>query len=289
MEGELWIALYSLLWQEAKLRKRRGGVIYCDGLILMVYFWSVLHDRPRCWACRRENWPAEMVWLTLPSEATLSRRMRSVLVMLLLAMLYDHLAALHPPAMVRSVDSKPLPTGGFSKDRDARRGYGAGQIVRGYKLFCVRGGGVVPDALTLGPMSLSDPAAAAMLTLRLDGGGYLLADVTHDSNVLHAVTAPLGFQLIAPRKSPGSGLGHCAHQPSRLRSIELLEGDSPFGRTLYTQRGNIERNFGQTGNFGGGLQPLPNWVRRPHRVVPWVLTKLRLNGLRLCHHQRLVA
>ena len=223
-----------------------------------------------------------MGWLTLPSEATLSRRMRSVSVMLLLAMLYDHLAAEHPqPTLVRQVDSKPLPIGGFSKDRDARRGYGAGQLVRGYKLFCVWGGGVIPDAFTLGPMSLSDPAAAALLTPRLNGSGYLLADITHDSNPLHAVTAALGFQLLAPRKCPGTGLGHQQHEPSRLRSIQLLESDSPFARTLYAQRGDIERHFGHSGNFGGGLQPLPNWVRRPRRVVLWVVTKLLLNGLRL--------
>jgi Transposase DDE domain len=289
MEGELWNGLYSLLRQEAKRRKRRGRVIYSDELILLVFFWSALHDRPRCWACQSRNWPASMKWLALPSEATMSRRMRSVSVMLLLAMLYERLAALHPPALVHRADSKPLPVGGFSKDRDARRGYGAGQLVRGYKLFCIWGDGVVPDALMLGPMNLSDPAAAATLVTRIDGGGYLLGDINYDSNPLHAVTAPLGFQLVAPRKCPGTGLGHQPHEASRLRSMALLEGDSPFGRMLYAQRSSIERDFGQAGNFGGGLQPLPNWVRRPHRVVPWVLTKLLLNGLRRCQNQRLAA
>jgi hypothetical protein len=289
MEGELWNALYRLVLHEAKRRKRRARVIYSDAMILLVFFWSVLHDRPRCWACRAQNWPDSMAWLSLPSEATLSRRMRSVSLWLLLAMLYQHLSALQPPALVRRVDSKPLPVGGYSKDRDAKRGYGAGQISRGYKLFCVWGPGVVPDAVTLGPMNLSDPAAAAMLVPTLDGSGYLLADITHDANSLHAVTAPLGFQLVAPRKSPNTGLGHCDHEPSRLRSLELLEGPGDFGRQLYRLRGDIERCYGQTGNFGGGLQPLPNWVRKPRRVVAWVLAKLVLNGLRLCHNQGLAA
>jgi hypothetical protein len=298
MEGELWESLYRLLRAQAKLRKSPGGrrVVYSDVLILTVYFWSVLHDRPRCWACRRENWPVNMAWLNLPSESTLSRRMRSVSVMLLLASIYHALAALRPPRLVRVVDSKPLPVGGFSKDRDARRGYGAGQLLRGYKLFCVWGSAaVVPDALVLGPMNLSDPAGAASLLRCLAGGtggtgGYLLADVTHDSNPLHALAAPLGFQLLAPRKSPGAGLGHgTTHEPSRLRSIELLEGNSPFARSLYARRGDIEREFGGAGNFGGGLQPLPNWVRRPRRVVPWVISKLLLNGVRLCENKRLAA
>src|SRR5215207_5947273 len=141
MEGELWPALYRLLTQEAKRRNRPRNVIYSDGFILAVYLWSVLHDRPRSWACRIENWPMSMRWLTLPSQATISRRMRTCSVQLLLATLYEHLAAACPPRLVRVIDSKPLPVGGFSKDRDAKRGYGAGQIMRGYKLFCVWGQG----------------------------------------------------------------------------------------------------------------------------------------------------
>src|SRR5690349_1368855 len=128
MEGELWQALYRMLRHEAKLRnaRRRTRVIYSDGLILLVYFWSVLHDRPRCWACRRENWPAAMrrSLPMLPSESTLSRRMRSVSVMLLLASVYHHLAALRTRpsstttttttttmTLVRAIESKPLPVG----------------------------------------------------------------------------------------------------------------------------------------------------------------------------------
>jgi len=289
MESELWKRLYCLLWHEAMLKTARRRRVYSDAFILTVYFWSVLHDRPRCWACRIENWPASMAWLNLPSEATLSRRMRGVSVMLLLTALLDHLGALRQPSLLRKIDSKPLPVGGFSKDRDARRGYGAGQITRGYKLFCIWGDGIVPDAWTMGPMNLSDPAGATQLIGELSGSGYLVADVTHDSNPLHAVSASRGFQLLAPRKQPGTGLGHQEHQPSRLRAIEMLEGPSPLGQNLYRRRTEIERAFGHASNFGGGLQPLPSWVRRPHRVVPWVATKLLLNALRLAQIQALAA
>jgi hypothetical protein len=292
MEGELFESLYRVLRRQATLRKglRVRGRVFSDEVILLVYFWSVSHDRPRCWACRRENWPASMAWLNLPSESTLSRRMRSVSVMLLLAGVYQTLAARHVPGLLRRVDSRPLCVGGFSKDRDAKRGYGAGQVVRGYKLFCLSSGGVVPDALKLGPMKLSDPSATAELIAAVDdGGGYLLGDANYDSNPLHASVTPRGWQLVAPRRCPGAGLGHTPHEPSRLRSIELLEGPSDFGRRLYRLRGVIEREFAHSGNFGGGLQPLPNWVRRPRRVTAWVLAKLLLNGLRLCRNQGLVA
>ena len=41
-------------------------------------------------------------------------------------------------------------------------------------------------------------------------------------------------------------------------------------------RGGVERAFGQVGNFGGGLSPLPNWVRRPRRVALWVAGKFMI-------------
>jgi hypothetical protein len=53
-----------------------------------------------------------------------------------------------------------------------------------------------------------------------------------------------------------------------------------FGQTLLAARGGIERSFGLWGNGGGGLSPLPNWVRRPRRVALWVAGKIMFNGAR---------
>src|SRR5438270_3246768 len=76
------------------------------------------------------------------------------------------------PPMLRKIDSKPLPVGGFSKDRDAKRGHScAGNLAHGYKFFgCWAKGAVVPEQLLLGPMNLSDPAAAMLLIDRLSRG-----------------------------------------------------------------------------------------------------------------------
>ncbi len=46
-----------------------------------------------------------------------------------------------------------------------------------------------------------------------------------------------------------------------------------FGRTWFACRMGIEQRLAQAGNLGGGLGPLPNWVRRPHRVALWVAAK----------------
>ena len=304
MEGELWAALYPLVTAEDKRRRRRKGVVYTDAVILSVALWAVLHDRPVCWACRSENWGRSPPWFTLPAPGTMSTRLRTLSVRQLLEQVFLRLlcvTAVGGFCLCRRIDSKPMVVGGFSKDRDARRGYAAGGTCRGYKLFACWGTSpVVPEAVVFGPMSESDQAGAMRLIDRLQQlhggpdatGGYLLMDATHDTNPLHDYAGARGFQPITPRKQPGAGLGHRDHSPYRLRSIELLEGPADlneFGRTLYAHRGQVERDFGNAGSFGCGLQPLPNFVRRPRRVVLWTIGKLIINGLRICQKQGLTA
>jgi hypothetical protein len=297
MEDELFEALYHLVREEAKRRPRQKRVQYSDAVILMVALWAVLHDRPMCWACQKEHWPDDWPWLEWPSPSRFSERLRTLSVQLLLEQVFYRLlgaAVLRDGfCFCRRLDSRPLPVGGFSKDHDARWGYATGGKYRGYKLFgCWGHSAVVPETLVLGPMNRSDQAGGIELIDRLDRlygtgeghlGGYVLADATHDTNPLHECAGGHGLQLLAPRKEPFSGLGHGKHSPYRLRNIELLEGPSAaiFGRPLYTLRGQIERDFGQMSSFGGGLQPLPAWVRRPHRVAFWVIGKLIFNGLRI--------
>jgi hypothetical protein len=306
MEDELWPEAYRVVCEEGKRQSRADArATYADGVIVLVLLWAASHDRPISWACAARHWagcgrghrPRR-----LPSASTMSRRLRTVGVLGLLERVLARLAEEVPPALVRRVDGKPLPVGGFSKDRDARWGQAVDHKARGYKLFLVWGAGVVPDAWKLGPMNESEPQAAARdLVPRLPGGGggYLLGDGLYDSNPLHAVCDAHGVQLLAPRKQPGAGLAHCDHVPGRLRSIALLEtaapGDlpaaapAPFARALYDRRGDIERDLGGWCSFAGGLQPLPSWVRTPHRVAYWSAAKLLINGLRLCHLRGIAA
>jgi hypothetical protein len=296
MEGELFGALYRAIQVEAKGHARPKRVQFSDALIVLVFFWAVLHDRPTTWACDRRHWPNDLAWSCLPSAPTMSRRLRTCSCVTLIERLYHRLRALRPPRLelCRIIDTKPLVVGGFSKDRDARRGYATGGLARGYKLAAAWGTGLVPDTVMVLPLNVSDQSSGMSLIDHLlqddpAATGYLLADATHDTNPLHEHGAARSFQWITPRKQPGTGLGHCSHSPSRLRSIELLEGPDDFGRDLYRQRENIERNLGHLCSFGGGLQPLPSWVRHPRRVVQWVLAKLILNALRECRNKGLAA
>jgi hypothetical protein len=301
MEDQLWRALYRLIESEDNRRPRPKGVQFTDGAILAVACWAILHDRPICWACRRRNWPASFT-RDLPSPATMSRRLRTLSLWLLLEQVFYRLLAVTAATelcLCRRVDSKPLAVGGYSKDRDARRGYATGGMCKGYKIFgCWCKQSIVPEAVVLGAMNESDPAGTTHLIDRIGqlhaggpvgAGGYVLGDSTDDTNALHEHLGLRGFQLLAPRRisNRGGGLGTHGHSPYRLRCIELLEGPGEFGRSVYRLRGQVERDYGNLGSFGGGLQPLPNFVRRPRRVALWVLVKLIINGIRISQKQGL--
>ena len=88
-----------------------------------------------------------------------------------------------------------------------------------------------------------------------------------------------GYQLAAPYRKARNPGGQHDQSPHRLRSIAVLH--TPFGRALYRLRGQVERSFGNAVSFGGGLGPLPAWVRGLDRVRTWVWAKLLINAARI--------
>ncbi|HXY36494.1 MAG TPA: hypothetical protein VEI07_19820, partial [Planctomycetaceae bacterium] len=62
-----------------------------------------------------------------------------------------------------------------------------------------------------------------------------------------------------------------------------------FGQAMLERRKAIERFFSHATIFGGGLAPLPAWVRRQHRVKRRLWAKLLINAIRIKLHQRLTA
>jgi hypothetical protein len=290
MERELWRQLYRLLIELAP-RSRPRGHVFSDRVIAACYAWAVLHERPVSWACRRGNWPADLLTFSLPSVSTLSRRLRSTRVRALTERVEADLRGRQPRVLVRRADSKPLPVGTYSRCPDARWGEAVRTKLRGYKLFAINGGGTIPDAWDVSSMNASDARVTRRLLYRLPPGtgGYLLADSAYDVNHLHATAASLGIQLLAPRKRPDRPVCRRKPQhPARLRSIDLLEGPGRFGRQLYRLRTQVERDFARLTGVGG-LFALPNWVRGLRRVRQYVQMKLILLSLRPFRTKRLAA
>ena len=277
MERELWLILYHIALECDQLSKAR----YRPAVIVGVYCWAVLHDRPVCWACERRNWPESLFdepCFCLPSQSTMSRRLGRPDTEQVLDQASALLVEAWAFCWVKIIDAKPLSIGGFSKDGDARWGRSVKGIAKGYKLYAIWGRGAMPVVWGLASMNVGEATMARRMIALLEGGGYLLGDCQYDSNALHALAREHGYQLVAPRKKPGTGLGHRAHATERLRALELLH--TPFGHALFNHRSHIERNLAWLTNCAGGLQPLPAWVRRFHRVRLWVYAKLLLNALR---------
>jgi hypothetical protein len=260
--------------------RRRGGRQrrFFDYEIVAVYLWAVLHDRPTCWACDPANWPNDLWRKRLPSQSTMSRRLQTIEVQRLLHAIERRMAAAedHHEWVLR-VDGKPLLAGAHSKDPDARWGRVRRGWAKGYKFHAIYGRSCMPLSWEVTPLNVAESEVAApMIPSLKPGGGYLLGDCAFDSNPLHHAARAQGYVLVAPRKRPQAGLGHRCHDPGRLRCIDLLQGK--FGQALFRLRKDIERQFGWLTNHAGGLAPLPNWVRRSHRVRLWVQAKLLVHG-----------
>ena len=110
-------------------------------------------------------------------------------------------------------------------------------------------------------------------------------DSNYDSNALYARFAARGGRLIAARKKPGTGLGHHRHHPHRLLAIEQLEGSGASLKEHRRHRIRVEQALAHVTNLPFGLSPLPNHVRRLHRVRLWVLSKITLYHLYLMLRQ----
>jgi hypothetical protein len=293
MEAQLYAALYKLIGSLAHPRRKR--VRFNDRIIVMVYLWSVLWDRPVCWACDDRNWAGREDF-ELPSDSTMSTRLRTVGVQQLIERALAAGSDLFgPPPLVKQMDSKPMYVGPHSKDRDARRGrVAAGQMARGYRLHTLNHGRIMRQ-FTLAAMNTHDSVVAPQLIEKLEGGGYAAADNAYDTNELHRQAAVANHQLVAPPRSANKGVRDPKHnRPERMRSLDLL--DSPlrkcglpgdFGRELYNCRQQIESGYG--GLTFLGLHYLPAWVRGPRRVALWAAGKILIYLYRNAKKKRLMS
>jgi hypothetical protein len=286
MEHQLWLSIVAVLASLDNAPKPTN-FDFSDEDIVKVHYWSVLHDRPISWACRRFNWPVAQRRKSLPSSSTMSRRMRSRSVLALLKSLETRVIAPKEPGLFWILDGKPLTIGGCSKDRQAGFGRAANCKAKGYKVHAIVDckGGIA--AWRVAPMNKDERVMAERLLREATIQGYVAADANYESNPLHRVCDELSerrnpLQLVTRRRHGSHrGTGHRPQAPGRLRSMKLTENPAPaFAKQMLKDRDTIERCFGNWTNWGGGLTCLPPWVRTHRRVHRWVQAKLVLTGLK---------
>ena len=277
MERQRYRELRASLRQAAKHHIEDARNTHTDATIVLVLIWAALHGRSPDWATKAPNWPGDLrPRAGLPSQSCVSRRTRKIGVLSLVQRLEDRLRDDLPRCEIKLVDGRPLPVGGCSKDPDAKRGYGAGQVVRGYKLhlMCDQGGAV--DHWHLTPMNHSEPEAAALLIQHAEEAAYTLGDGVYDQNKLYDLAAERGIQWVAlPRRGGAKAPGHRKHSPARLAVWSWVRSEAG-GRMVRKARAAIERVNAWQGQACIGLNTLPHHVRRLHRVRLWVSLKITL-------------
>jgi hypothetical protein len=277
MERELWKVVYTALKKVAR-RFDQKYVQLQPGRIAAVLVWAALHDRPVSWACQKRNWTTTRRKPgRLPSEATVSRRVKKTSFALFLNRVAAELKGDGKPAWELVIDGKPLPVGRCSKDPDAK----SGALGRGYKLHALWGDGPLPQAWEVTAMREYEGTVAERLLGQVRGKGFLYGDGNYEASRVYDASDASGYQLLARPDPRDNGRGHRYQSAHRLVALSFFA--SGLGWGLYRWRTSIERAFGNAGSFGGGLGPLPNWVRRLGRVTRWVWCKLMINAARIIH------
>lgn len=279
--------LYGVV-KEVSLERPRGSRRIPDWVIVLTHLWAAFNNKPTSWAAQRRNWPAwTLRWIkAIPSSTTMSRRMRKERVQEFLTAVLALAQRELPTGRVLRLDGTALTVRRHSKDRQAGFGRGTGGPAKGYRVHIVLESTVKIADWRVAPLNVSEVAMAQRMLLGLGPreAWYVTADAVFDTNPLHKIVRGRGWQLIANRRCPGTGLGHRPHDPGRIRSLELTEapeGFGRFGRAVRDARADIERFFAHLDNSHFGMGELPNWVRTHHRVRCWVHAKLILNALRI--------
>lgn len=223
MERELWRSVLAAVRRAAREVGWHGGrrrPVYTNALVVALYVWSAWHDRPLCWACRRDSYGGRLFRpRRLPSPSHFSRRVRGDDCRRILQRVHDAFAQHTWPTRVAYLDGKPLPVSPVSKDPDATRGKVSGGFARGYKLHALVSERRRIVAWSVMGLNADEKTVAREALLpRLRTGTLVLADSNYDSAPLHReVAEPLGLCLVHPLRGQRRAVG--ANRQIKLRQM----------------------------------------------------------------------
>lgn len=285
MDRDIWIVLQCAVAIVCRrLGRPRRRFRYSDRLIILMWLWAVMHERPLSWACERSSYSSLMRPRRLPSVSQFCKRLASPRFLRARAMLQELLAERGRSDLLSFVDGKALVINDYSTDPDARNGVASGKFRFGYKIHArVSQSGFLVEYRVL-PLNEGEPNTARRLLRHLPRRSVVLGDANYDSQHLYAAVRARGSQLLTRMK------GHSLRSkditrtaPSRLEALTAWRSQPSLCEQAIHERDQIERRFGNLTSFGGGLGSLPAWVRRLRRVRLWVDAKIAI------YHARLIA
>jgi hypothetical protein len=115
MERELWPRIYHLV-MELGATFRLIDMTIQPHIVLLVFFWAALHDRPVCWACQERNWATTTLRpASLPSASTMSRRLRRVDTAMLMPAVVAKVREEGDETLIALIDGKPPGVAGLHR------------------------------------------------------------------------------------------------------------------------------------------------------------------------------
>ena len=277
MERNLFAVLMAFAWNLPEARRRPLKSTYRNFDVLAVALWAALHDRPISWATKRENWPFHDRTRPLPSDATMSRRLRDPVIIDLIERVRRAMLVAGDGERTLMIDGRKLCIALHSADADATKICRKRVVYKGYALHAIVDASGNCRAWRVETLNVSEQAAAKILIAELEPGSAdkLLADANYDSNELYELAGRRDIQMFAARRYKNAkGVGHHWHSEHRLYALKVMKRD----RKALCGRRFIESCFGTQGNVVGGLGPLPNHVRGLERVRRWVALKLAIDA-----------
>lgn len=275
MDQHQWAALRQVVRRVTRSFGKLPRAGFGDHLIVLLYFWAVLHDRPMTWALARCHYNRMFRPRKLPSISQLNRRIASDRFQRILQAVHERLVGdVRFKGLL--IDGKPLCVSAVSGDRDARSGHVCGGFAKGYKLHAIASSDGKIPVFCVVPLNVHEmPVARQMLAYVPDLSGVLvMADGNYDSHVLHKDVAARGGWLITrPRGSATHPVTLRQMGPARRLLLTMWKTNPELMRAVYHHRDAIERLFGNLSNL---LGPLPNFVRGLARVRRWVGAKICL-------------
>jgi hypothetical protein len=283
MDAKIWKLICKAIHSADRRIPRRGRRSkYTDQQIAKMYLWSAGHDRPLCWACNRDHYATIYRPRQLPSISQFCRRIKTPRIQQLFEVVDSYFLRYHTSAEVAFFDGKPMVVSEYSKDPDAKIGYADGRMRRGYKLhgFVTRDGWIAEFAVH--SLNVGEPNTARLLLNSIIPGTLVLADGNYDSGPLYQAIADRKSMLLTRLRSKARSEKQMEQMcPARRAAVILWEDCTDVCEQTMKTRDEVERIFGALTCFGGGLAPLPAWVRRLPRVRRWVTAKIIIYHARL--------
>jgi len=285
MDQVQWKNILRLVKRHARRLEPLPRAVFKDWQIVAMALWHTAHDRPMCWACDRRNYPRWARLGQMPSCSQFSRRVATGRCRQVLQWVHEESASVHTVTALSYLDGKPLTVGVASKDPDAKRGHVMGGFAKGYKLHAwVTEDRRIPvfsvQSLNRGEQPVAEEMVRHMPVF--SARSLVLADSSYDSTALYNLLAAKNAALLVkPRGIARHPKTREQSGPYRREMVDLWDKTPALPRMVYKGRIHVEGSLSNLTCYGGGLGPLPAWVRGLERVTRWVGCKIILYHMRL--------